>query len=268
MQFLKPIFMAFGLLFFGPQGALTSFGREPGRDFFELKIYHLQTREQTDRLDKYLQQAYLPALHRAGIRQVGVFKPLENPAGGLPAITEQLVFVLIPCASAGQYLQLQPGLDQDPEYQLSGQDYLNAPFDNPVYARLETVLMRAFTGLPTIHKPALKSRPADRVYELRSYEGASEKLSQNKVDQFNTGEIAIFRRLNFNTVFCGQVLAGSRMPNLMYLSAFENQADQEAHWQTFKDDAAWQQLSGLSEYAHNMLRMDKYMLHPTAYSEI
>ena len=31
------------------------------------------------------------------------------------------------------------------------------------------------------------------------------------------GEIRLFARLNFNAVFYGDVLAGDRMPNLMYM---------------------------------------------------
>lgn len=247
---------------------LRGLGAAPKRDVFALKIYHLQTQEQADRLDTYLQQAYLPALHRAGISKVGVFKPNEKTDAGTPAAAEQLVFVFIPCGSAEQYLNLDPGLQQDKAYQTAARDYLDTAFDHPVYARIETVLLRAFTGMPTFQLPALKGAPAERVYELRSYEGASEKLHLNKVAQFNNAEISIFKRLNFNTVFCGQVIAGGKMPNLMYLSTFENQRAQEAHWQAFKDDAEWKQLSAMPEYAHNMLRMDKYLLHPAAYSEI
>ena len=192
----------------------------------------------------------------------------ETTEAGAPAPTEQLVFVFIPCTSAEQYTSLNSGLDADKAYQTAAQDYLNTAFDNPVYTRFETVLMLAFTGMPTYHLPALTSAPVGRVYELRSYEGATEKLHQNKVAQFNNAEISIFKRLNFNTVFCGQVIAGSKMPNLMYLSTFENKKAQEAHWQAFKDDAEWKKLSAMPEYAHNMLRMDKYMLHPAPYSEI
>lgn len=245
-----------------------SFGATHKRDLFALKIYHLQTKEQAERLDKYLQLAYLPALHRAGVAKVGVFKQNEATDASAPASTEQLVFVFVPCNSVEQYTKLNLGLDTDQAYQTAAQDYLNTAFDNPVYTRIETVLMLAFTGMPTYHLPALTLAPAERVYELRSYEGATEKLHQNKVAQFNNAEIGIFKRLNFNTVFCGQVIAGSKMPNLMYLSTFANQQEQAAHWQAFKDDAEWKKLSAMPEYAHNMLRMDKYMLHPTAYSEI
>ena len=38
---------------------------------------------------------------------------------------------------------------------------------------------------------------------------------------FNAGgEIDIFTKLNFNAVFYGDVIVGSHMPNLMYLTCF------------------------------------------------
>ena len=268
MKLLKLTALFLGLFLLGILVPLQSFGVSLKRDLFALKIYHLQTKEQVERLNKYLQLAYLPALHRAGIAKVGVFMQNEITDASATAPTEQLIFVFIPCSSAEQYTKLNLGLDTDQIYHTAAQDYLNTAFDNPIYTRIETVLMLAFAGMPTYHLPALTSVPLERVYELRSYEGATEKLHQNKVDQFNNAEIGIFKRLNFNTVFCGQVVAGSKMPNLMYLSTFANQQEQTAHWQAFKDDAEWMKLSAMPEYAHNLLRMDKYMLHPTAYSEI
>lgn len=268
MNLFKSSTLLLFLLFMGVAGVLPSHAAAPKRDFYQLKVYHLQNKEQEDRLDTYLQKAYLPALHRAGIQKVGVFKPIEKTDGTDAFAPEKLVFVFIPCSSAEQYLKLSPALEKDKAYQTDARDYLDAAFDKPVYNRFENVLMQAFTGLPTFRVPALKSSPAERIYELRSYEGATEKLHENKVAQFNNAEISIFKRLNFNTVFCGQVVAGSRMPNLMYLSTFENKDDQAAHWKAFGDDSEWKKLKAMPEYANNMLRMDVHLLHPAQYSEI
>ena len=80
----------------------------------------------------------------------------------------------------------------------------------------------------------------ERVYELRSYEGHTEKISKNKIKMFNDGdEVGLFKRLNFNAVFYGEVVAGSRMPNLMYLTTFENHPDRDAHWKSFSADEYW-----------------------------
>lgn len=247
---------------------LPAAGWAPKRDFYQLKVYHLKDNSQEQRLDQYLQQTYLPALHRAGIEKVGVFKPAETAVSSTTAAAEQLVYVLVPFKSSDQFFKLAETLEKDKQYTTAAQDYLNAPFDNPIYNRFESVLMEGFAGMPQFVLPKLQASPAERVYELRSYEAATEQLHENKISQFNNGELAIFQRLGFNTIFCGQVKAGNRMPSLMYMTSFENKAARDAHWKSFSDDPTWKTLNAQPQYAHNFLRADIYLLHPTAYSEI
>ena len=119
-----------------------------------------------------------------------------------------------------------------------------------------------------MNPPKLNAGAAERVYELRRYEAATEKLHEAKISQFNNGELDIFKRLGFNTVFCGQVKAGGKLPSLMYMTSFENKTERDAHWKAFSADPGWKELNAKPEYAHNYLRADIYLLHPTAYSEI
>lgn len=81
------------------------------------------------------------------------------------------------------------------------------------------------------------------------------------------GEIPLFKRLQFNAVFYGEVIAGSRMPNLMYITSFENMADRDAHWQAFRDDAQWKELSAKPEYKNNVSRNETILTSPTDYSD-
>ena len=56
-------------------------------------------------------------------------------------------------------------------------------------------------------------------------ESATEKNLKIKVQMFNQGdEIGLFKRLNFNAIFYSEVISGSKMPNLMYMTSFENKA--------------------------------------------
>ena len=253
--------LVFSLLLALVVSAGQAVGFAPKREFYQLKIYHLKDNSQKDRLETYLKQAYLPALHRAGVGNVGVFKPATEAA-------DSLVYVLIPFKSVEQFMSLSATLTKDKDYASAGQDYLNAEYNNPVYSRFESVLMEAFTGMPSLVVPALQAGPADRIYELRNYEAATERLHENKISQFNNGELDIFKRLGFNTVFCGQVKSGTKMPSMMYMTSFENKAERDAHWKTFSADPGWKTLNALPEYAHNYLRADIYLLHPTAYSDI
>ena len=82
------------------------------------------------------------------------------------------------------------------------------------------------------------------------------------------GEIGIFKKLNFNAIFYGEVIAGGRMPNLMYMTSFENREDRSAHWKTFSSDPDWKKLSGIQEYKNNVSKIDITFLRPTEYSDL
>jgi hypothetical protein len=57
------------------------------------------------------------------------------------------------------------------------------------------------------------------------------------------------------------------MPNLMYMTSFENMQDREAHWKSFGDDPSWKKLSAAPEYQNNVSHIDITFLHPTDYSD-
>ena len=82
------------------------------------------------------------------------------------------------------------------------------------------------------------------------------------------GEIELFKKLGFNAVFYASVLAGAHMPNLMYMTSFENKAARDQHWKTFGDDPFWKHLSAQPEYQHNVSHIDIVFLHPTEFSDL
>ena len=85
---------------------------------------------------------------------------------------------------------------------------------------------------------------------------------------FNEGdEVGLFKRLNFNAIFYAEVVAGGKMPNLMYMTSFENMADRDAHWKSFGSDPAWKKLSAMPEYKNNVSHIDIMFLRPTDYSD-
>jgi hypothetical protein len=105
------------------------------------------------------------------------------------------------------------------------------------------------------------------VYELRSYESASEKKYWKKVEMFNEGgEIDLFSRLNFNAVFYAEVISGPAMPNLMYMTSFENMEDRNAHWKAFSNDPKWKELTSMKEYEKTVSKNVILFLRPKSYS--
>jgi hypothetical protein len=235
------------------------------KSYFQLKVYYYKTDSQEKAIENFLKNAYKPALKRAGVSKVGVFKTRIEEG---KEVSQKGIYVLVPYATHDQFLKVENKLEKDKDYKEAARDYTESAHNNAPYDRIENVFMEAFAGMPNLKVPSLNSSPAERVYELRSYEAATEKLHQNKIDMFNEGEIQLFERLGFNAVFYGKVLFGSKMPNLMYITSFENMAERQAHWKTFVDDPEWKQMSSNPRYANNFLKADIYLLHPTDYSDI
>ncbi len=255
-KFPRTLFLSIFLMF-----TINAFCKKDNRNYYQLKIYHLNTQAQETRLDAFLKNAYVPALHRQGIANVGVFKAIDKDS-------EQLVYVFIPYASWKQFEGLDAKLAGDNQYQADGKDYINAAYNDLPYKRVESIILKAFEEAPAPLVPQLSAAKADRVYELRSYEGPTEKLYQNKVQMFNKGnEVGLFKRLGFNAVFYSEVIAGSHMPNLMYMTTFNNKADRDKHWETFGNDAEWKTLVAKPEYQHNVSKAVIMFLRPTDYSD-
>ena len=232
----------------------------PRPRYFALKVYHLKTSGQEARIDSFLQRQYLPALHAAGIPTIGVFKPIGNDTA-----TDRRVYVFTPFATLQQWEKIDKKITA--KLLVAKGSYEKAAYTNPPYTRQETILIKAFDGMAGLMAPKLDAPQNERVYELRSYESASEKIFRNKVQMFNAGgEIKLFDRLGFNGIFYGEVVFGPKMPNLMYMTSFVNMPAREAHWKAFGSDPEWQKLSTLPEYQKNVSHIDITFLRPTDYS--
>ncbi|MET0572829.1 MAG: NIPSNAP family protein [Pedobacter agri] len=228
--------------------------------YYQIKIYHFKTAAQENTIDAYLKSAYLPALHRSGIKDVGVFKPI------LQDTSDRVIYVFIPLKKLIDLDKTQVSMSKDGAYVESGKPYLEAPYNDAPYTRIESILLKAFAAMPEYALPKLTTPKNERVYELRSYEASTEDLSLNKIGMFNDYEVDIFSKLNFNAVFYGQVISGSKMPNLMYLTTFNNKADRDSHWSAFGPE--YKKISGLPQYQHNVSKNVTLFLYPADYSDI
>lgn len=230
-------------------------------EYYQLIKYSYTSASQEAMLDAYLEEAYIPALHRNGVKNVGTFKAISNDT-----TESKTLLVLIPVTSFSAIETLNQKLATDKN--INAHAYTNTAFTSPAFTRKEVIILKSFQLAPKLILPALKTPRAERVYEMRSYESASEKIFRNKVHMFNEGdEIGLFKKLNFNAIFYGEVLAGSRMPNLMYMTSFENKQDRDAHWKTFGSHPDWKQLSGKEEYKNNVSKIEITFLRPTEYSD-
>ena len=230
--------------------------------YFVLKIYHFTTTAQEARLDSFLQYHHLPYLHSSKINNIGVFKPIANDTA-----RDKKIYVFVPFKSLKQWEKYATDVV---EHEVSGDtEFAKAPYNNPVYNRVETILLKAFSQMPAMASSKLTGPKSERVYELRSYEGPSEKYFRSKVKMFNEGgEMDLFTRLGFNAVFYSEVVFGSKMPNLMYMTSFENMKSRDEHWKTFVADPDWKTLAAIPEYKHTVSHSDILFLRATEYSDL
>jgi len=250
------------VLFSVPVYALAVPSKKTG-EFYQITVYHFANSEQQNSIEQYLKAAYLPALHRQKIKDIGVFTVIANDTA-----TDKRLYVIIPIRSLEQVNEMSASLAKDNEYQANGKAYLDATYKTPPYTRMEKILLKAFPLAPFLNLPKLTGPRSERVYELRSYESPTEKIHENKVQMFNEGgEIDLFKQLNFNAVFYASVIAGSRMPNLMYMTSFENKADRDAHWKSFGASPEWKKLSAMPEYRNNVSKNEQNFLRATDYSD-
>lgn len=231
--------------------------------YYELKIYRLNSPAQAAVTDKYLKDAFIPAMHRAGISKIGVFKPVETDTA-----FGKFIYVFIPYKNYDQYFNMEGILTADKVYQQAGKDFLDAPYNNPPFVRYESVFMKAFSLMPEFKVPSFTTPPADRIYELRSYESATEAKATKKIQMFNEGgEIAIFQKIGANAVFYAQVLLGSMKPRLMYLTTYANMKAHDDCWAAFRATTEWKTLSSMEEYKNTVSKAKPFLCHPTDYSD-
>lgn len=244
------------LSFFGKSDAFAA----KSSSIYQLQIFQLSNKEQETRLNAYLKNAYLPALHRFGIKSIGVFKTVEKDSAA------NQMYVFVPFKDLAQLDKLTHALAKDREYLSAGDDFINAKYNNAPYVRMQSVLLDAFAGMPGFAVPNLTSPKSDRIYELRDYESATAKIGLNKIEMFNKYEIDIFSKLNFNAVFYGQVISGPKMPDLIYLTTYNNMADHEEKWKAF--GVEYSKVNKLPQYQNNVSHITSTFLRPTEYSDL
>ena len=239
----------------------------PSRQVLELRTYHFASEEMLKVFSDYLESSLIPGLNRAGVSPVGVFRALKDDNPKLKLKADDLkLYVLLPHADLASALSLPRRLDDDTAAAAATRAVLGAQQGDPVYRRFESQLMLAFVECPKVEVP---TRSADRVLQLRIYESPNDDRALRKIEMFNEGgEIGIFRRTGMNPVFFGQSIAGTLLPNLVYMLGFESPGAQEAAWEAFLKDPAWTKLKQDTRYAKTVSRISNYVLRPVAGSQI
>jgi hypothetical protein len=82
------------------------------------------------------------------------------------------------------------------------------------------------------------------------------------------GEIAIFKKTGLQPVLFGEIIAGDKMPSLVYMLAFTDFDDMNKGWSAFGADPDWKKLSADPYYAGTVSRINDWIWTPAGCSQI
>ena len=232
------------------------------RSIIELRYMRLRNTadNQMQRTTDFLHRS-VPALKRSGISPLGFFASVIGDES--PFILAMATF---PSMSAMESARAREA--EDKEYIQARDAYNAAPTLS--YQRLESSLLRCFEGAPNVVPPPTDAQRPPRVFELRMYESNSSATLARKIKMFHEGEIGIFKRLGMQPVFFAETIIGARMPNLVYMLAFDNLAAREKLWQAFGADPEWQKLRSQpgNNDLENVSNISNSILRPLPFSDI
>ncbi len=236
---------------------------DDSHQYYEVRSYVLGEKGDAESIHEYLSQALLPALERQKIDPVGVFKNSAADETGSPRI-----IVVIPLSSADELAIIKRKLDADARYLGDSKAFFDRDRKDAPYQRIESELLISMDCMRQLDVPEDSLDNMDRVYELRIYESANQRLGDLKVDMFNNGEVPIFLDCGIQPIFIGQALVGPYTPNLTYLTMYGDEEARNEAWKAFRTHPDWNELKVVPKYKGTVSRIHKYVLIPTEYSQM
>ncbi|MDR2234373.1 MAG: NIPSNAP family protein [Tannerella sp.] len=225
-----------------------------GKEIYEWRIYTLTGDGKA--LDNFFMDALIPAFNRKGVK-VGAFKLFKREE----AEKRHLVFIYPDIAT---YLRVKTEIWNDATFKNTAQGFYDTSAPNPVYSNFETFLCEAFSSIPVHRNPDISRT----LLELRIYWSPNEEANKRKVKMFNDGEIGIFDNCGINSVLYGDILAGPRMPALMYLTWYQDESTRAEAWGRFVAHPDWLTISKLPEYAYTATNNTSTFLAPLPFSQL
>ena len=242
-------------------------GNATGKQLLEMRTYYFKSSDKQKAFEDFLARAAIPALNRAGVNPVGVFKILPDDNAKLkPDALSPRLYVLLPHNSPDSCVLLTERMAKDETLLQAGREIIEAPKSDPAYERYESSLMLSFDGVPKVEVPTLAPT---RLLQLRIYESHNPDRALKKIHMFNEGgEIAIFRRCGMDPAFFGQALVGSKLPNLTYMLSFKDKEAQDTAWGKFGKDPGWLSLRKDEAYKDTVSNITNLILRPAKGSQV
>ena len=137
------------------------------------------------------------------------------------------------------------------------------------YEYFSTALLEATPYSPDLANDK-EPRKASRIFELRIYHSPTWRQLAALHERFAGPEIKIFHRVGVHPMLYSSTLIGANMPNLTYLTPFEDLASREKAWNAFAADPEWIQVRKESIDKHGQISsvIQIALYRATAYSPI
>lgn len=239
------------------------FEKESARDYYLIQVYHCTTTKQIENIDAFLKNTFLPYLHKNGIKKIGVFAPLNNDTAA-----DKKLYVWVPFKNIQKLDELDQKIEALDPMGNAPIIHLETADGSLPYTRIEKIITRAFKFQPQYATTSTLTKSSSRVYEYRSYESPTDAMHLKKVHMFNEGgEVKLFASLNFNAIFYSKVIAGSSMPNLIYMTSFNSMEDRNAHWKSFVEAPIWKKISTAPEYLNLVNRNETILMSARDYAD-
>ena len=233
----------------------SSGGSYPQKQIYEWRIYTLNGDGAV--LDEFFKETLIPAYNRCKI-SVGAFS-LYKPEEG----SNDQRYLLFVYPDLNTYNEVRKTVWNDSLFRKAAHPFFETTAPNPVYSEYETYLCEAFDKIPVMRIPD-KSRS---LFEFRCYHSPNEDANQRKIKMFNTEEIALFDKVGVNSVCYGEILSGTHMPALIYLTWYKDEVTRNKAWSDFAAQPDWEILKNKPEYANTATNNQSRLLSPMIYSQ-
>ena len=131
---------------------------------------------------------------------------------------------------------------------------------NPVYESMERTLLRSYKTWPKFTAPP---QGKDRILQLRIYRSFDADRCRAKIHMFEEGgAIDLFHECGINSVFYGEALYGTFLPNLAYMVWFESVEQMNDAWAKFINHPDWPKMRDDPYYTDTVTEVINVVLRP------
>jgi hypothetical protein len=199
------------------------------RRVFTLEQYYLKNGSQVQRIHDLVSKAALPALARVHSGPKIVLEALVTPH-------QPQIAVILGFGSIEELWGVREKIAADPELGKAYESW-ETHAEQP-YEHFSTALLEATDYMPELVNDA-EPRKSPRIFELRTYHSPTWRQLRALHERFAGPEIRIFHRVGVHPILYTSTVIGNNMPNLTYLTPFDDLAAREKAWNAFSADPEW-----------------------------